>query len=572
MQVMAFNHDGVVEKRDQREDGQFTVKVDTSCPLFDGLDAEQSVLLTHGDSVVSLGEGWKVTATSGDLISAISCESRSLYGVQFHPEVDLSVNGKQMLENFLYKVALFKGDFTMEDRHQKALDYITSRVGDKKVLVLVSGGVDSSVCAALLNEALGSERVIPLHIDNGFMRKGESQKVVEALSKIGMHVTRVDASQDFYNATTEVKNSKGETYIAGPLNKAVNPEEKRKIIGDTFMRVAQREIEKLNLKADEVFLAQGTLRPDMIESGSAEVSSVADTIKTHHNDTNLVRELRALGRVIEPLSDYHKDEVRDLGRQLGLPEELVIRHPFPGPGLSVRIICAQEPYICDTFESTNQLLKSIVSGGGSESEVVTSSLKPQEVPVLKQIQEEKKIRATLLPFKTVGVQGDGRTYSHPCALTSTDEKPDWVQLFMLAKLIPRLCHNVNRVVYVFGSTLEKEYREIVPVLLTPENIALLQEADGVVNKVLLERNQVKCIAQAPVILFPFGEDEGSTQLSIALRTIITNDFMTGSAAQPGIDICAEAISEIAEKVLAIPGVKRFAYDLTSKPPATTEWE
>ena len=178
-----------------------------------------------------------------------------------------------------------------------------------KILVLVSGGVDSSVCAALVTRAVGAERVIALHIDNGFMRARESALVHDSLAPLGLNLRTIDASAEFYNGVTQIKRRDGTQYSAGPLKEVVSPEDKRKIIGDTFMRVTETQTNALNLRAEDVFVAQGTLRPDLIESASALASGKADAIKTHHNDTELVRALRAQGRVIEPLKDYHKDEV-----------------------------------------------------------------------------------------------------------------------------------------------------------------------------------------------------------------------------------------------------------------------
>lgn len=465
----------------------------------------------------------------------------------------------------MFNIVGLEGSYTIEDRHATALKYIRDTVGSKKVLMLASGGVDSTVCCALLNEALGSDNVIAIHIDTGFMRKNESEKVEKALSNIGLHMKVINAREVFYNGTTEVS----EGIITKKLNETVNPEEKRKIIGDVFMHVAEKEIQKLGLDPENVILAQGTLRPDLIESGSKIVSSSADTIKTHHNDTNLVRKLREQGRVIEPLKDYHKDEVRALGKELGIPDHLIDRHPFPGPGLAVRIICAEQPYIDDSFNSTNSVLNHIVRGNEDEIEQnIQIYLKEHEIELLKEIRHTKKIFANLLPVKTVGVQGDCRSYHYLCSLTST-EKPKWEQLFVLAKLIPRVCHNINRVVFIFGKPIEEPITTISPILCTPQNITLLQEADDIVTQVLYESNETKNIAQAPVILFPIGNNG---KKSIAMRTLITNDFMTGAAAIPGVELKEETILSIYEKIKNLENVEYFAYDLTSKPPATTEWE
>jgi GMP synthase (glutamine-hydrolysing) len=295
--------------------------------------------------------------------------------------------------------------------------------------------VDSTVCAALLNQALPSDRIFALHIDNGFMRKDETKKVVKALESLGLRLTVIDATETFLNSSSEIKGVKTK-----PLHVTTNPEEKRKIIGDTFMRVAEQEIAKLGLQPSEVFLAQGTLRPDLIESASALASSKADAIKTHHNDTELVRELRKQGRVIEPLKDYHKDEVRELGRKLGLAEELVMRQPFPGPGLAIRILCTEKPFIDNSFQETNAQLQAFLQSHNNRTRAVMQKLSEE-------YGDFSGISATLLPIQSVGVQGDGRSYRYVAALSG---EQDWDKLFALAKVIPHIFHNINRVVYVFG--------------------------------------------------------------------------------------------------------------------------
>lgn len=537
MQLISHLGGGKVSKTQRREDGPCSIVVNSSSTLFRGLEQNQEVLMSHGDSVIEVPEGYKIIARSNGLIAGIENPKDKLYGVQFHPEVDLTVNGRIILGNFLYGIACFTGSYTIEDRQRKAIDYIKENVGNKDVLVLVSGGVDSTVCAALLAKAIPPEKIHAIHIDNGFMRLDESEKVKTVLDKIGIQLGVVDAAEDFYNGTTILKGKR-----TRPLREIVNPEEKRSIIGDQFMKVSQREIENLGFKPEEVVVAQGTLRPDLIESASQLASGNAATIKTHHNDTLLVRELRGKGRVIEPLRDYHKDEVRILGLELGLPEEIVWRQPFPGPGLAVRIICAEIPYITNDFDRINALLIKYSS---------------------------RDISATLLPIQTVGVQGDGRTYNYLVGLSGKD---DWNELMRMAREIPKEIHQVNRVAYIFGEMVNGPVTDITPTFLQRDVIKQLQLADDIVNRVLFKHNLLRSLSQVPVVSFPVNFEVYGNR-SIAIRTFITNDFMTGVPAKPGRDIPEDALNEMVNGILSgVNNISRVVYDLTSKPPGTTEWE
>ncbi len=297
----------------------------------------------------------------------------------------------QIFKNFLFEIAHCRATFTMGCRIEEAFSTIRSFVKDQPVFVLCSGGVDSSVCAALLTRALPSEQVKLVSIDNGFLRYNESNEIRETLSQFAT-VNYIDASQRFAQAKTYVRakvptssNDKNSTIQRRtsvstsflslfdadilleetlPLNEETDPEHKRKIIGDTFIKVVQEFLRDNHLTFDDIILAQGTLRPDLIESAShlASQSGHADAIKTHHNDSPMVRELRKLNRVIEPLKDFHKDEVRQIGLTLGLHSNVIYRHPFPGPGLAIRILCADEPYMpVEYFSQTSILLKTIIN-------------------------------------------------------------------------------------------------------------------------------------------------------------------------------------------------------------------
>lgn len=542
MQLMSRYMGGNVGNTSRREDGPENITLDAGSSLFSGLSTDQRVVMSHGDSVTHVPEGFKITAQSGELIAAMSHESKKLYGVQFHPEVDDTKQGAQMLSNFLFDIAGLEADYTLEDQEQEAIESIRQMVGDRNVMLFLSGGVDSTVLAALMARAIeDKEKIHAFHIDTGFMRQDESQGVLETLASAGIHVEVIDASEQFLTAST-IDDGKS----TPPLNEVTDPQVKRKIIGDTFVRIREQILSEHGLDDDTV-LAQGSLRPDLIESGSQLASSQADTIKTHHNDTEAVRQLRALGRVVEPLQELYKDQVRALGKKLGLPDELVDRQPFPGPGLAIRIICTQEAQRHGTL-STEQT----------------------QLDTFMEVETGNTVQAHILPIQTVGVQGDHRSYKQLVGLT-TNSPPNWEQLLGLASKIPQHHHAVNRIAYVFGD-VDRQRLGVTRTTLMPEVVEQLRHADAIVTQTLERFNLGRKLSQVPVVLFPVDFGRPGMR-GIALRPFITRDFMTGTAAVPGKNIPEEFLHEVAGRVLTeVPGIARLVYDLTSKPPGTTEWE
>jgi GMP synthase (glutamine-hydrolysing) len=418
----------------------------------------------------------------------------------------------------------------MEDRIRASIDMIRSRVGRAPVVVLVSGGVDSAVTAALLLKALDPDQVHAIHVDHGLMRKDESDAVCENLARLGLkHLLRVNAWDDFYGTAV----AEGERMI-GPLSRTTDPEEKRRIIGSLFVQVVDRAARELGL-GDGVFLAQGTLRPDLIESGNPDVSGYAHRIKTHHNDVDLIREARARGRVIETNWDWHKDEVRDVARRLGVDERVAARQPFPGPGLGIRMICSEGRDVVSAEQA--RLLAARLAGTGFEGSVV--------------------------PLRTVGVQGDNRSYRY-LAVLARASRPDWETLARLGGDIPNRLDFVNRIAYVLDGSLTRA--EVFPALLSRQALDLLREADAVV-RAELDRPPV---SQTFPVLLPFGHDR---RYSLAIRAIITRDYMTGRPAWVGRDLEPSTLDRLAALLRkAVPAIDLILYDVTGKPPATVEWE
>lgn len=539
MQLINKHFGGTVAPGTLKEYGETQIRVDPSCSLFAGLEPLQTVLMSHGDVVAEPAPGFAVVARSASVIAGIADEERRIFGVQFHPEVDLTEHGVEMMRNFLFRICRCSGSYTIEDRIERAVADVRKTVGKRDVFVFVSGGVDSSVTAALLARALPASQIHAFHIDHGFMRKGESEAVCEALRAAGVPNLRlVRAAEDFFNGYTVVDGRE-----VGPLTEVVHPEDKRNIIGDVFMRVMERELAREGLNLEESFVALGTLRPDLIESASREVSSSASKIKTHHNDTELVRRQRERGLVVETNKDWHKDEVRQVARLLGLPPAIAERTPFPGPGLAVRVLCADGPVYPSDRRSAERAVARLAAQGGYEG--------------------------CVLPVRSVGVQGDGRSYSNVAALSGG--RFDWAALRELAREIPNRVHSVNRVVYVLNKALGAPRLAVTPTRLRPEVVEQIREADWVVNRILEREVPHGVISQIVNVLVPL-DTEGRGRRSVVLRWFVTRDFMTGRPALIGEEVPLEVLQKVVGALETFDWLDLVAYDLTSKPPGTTEWE
>ena len=411
-QLMCHMLGGKVASCDVREYGEIEVHISASAPIFDGLDERETALMSHTDQVVGLPAGFRVIAnTENCAVAGMACDEKRFYGVQFHPEVEHTRRGKRLIRNFLYSVCGAVGDYTMSDFIKRQVEAIRAQVGSEQVLLGLSGGVDSSVCAAMLSHALPGQLTC-IFVDHGFMRKNEGDEVEEAFRGRKLNFIRVDASDRFLEA----------------LKGVTEPEEKRKRIGKLFVEVFREEAEKLGKIG---FLAQGTIYPDVIESGALNSA----TIKSHHNVGGLPKDIGFLG-LVEPLRGLFKDEVRVLGRKLKLPAALVDRQPFPGPGLAIRVIGEVTREKLDILREADAIFR-------DEMSRVRSRCAQQYFAVLTNV-------------RSVGVMGDFRTYSYACALravrTSDFMTCEYAKLphTLLERVSTRITNEVpgiNRVVY-----------------------------------------------------------------------------------------------------------------------------
>ena len=537
MQLMSDHFGGIVDSNIVKEYGQNEIWIDNTSLIFDGMSEKQNVLMSHGDTVKNVPNGFKIIGKSGEAIAAIGNEEKKMYGLQFHPEVDLTEEGIKILENFIRKVAKYKDFYALDDRIETSIKEIRKKVGDNKVVVLVSGGVDSAVTAALLIKALNPDNVYAIHIDSGFMRKNESDIICENLKKLGLkNLIRENAKEMFFNTIVEVEGKK-----IGPLVDTIDPEEKRQIIGEIFIKIANNVIERLGLNPESTFIAQGTLRPDLIESGNPEISGFAYKIKTHHNDVAIVREARKKGLIVETNSDWHKDEVRKVARMLGLEESIASRQPFPGPGLAIRLLCHDK----------------------NEEVIITK----EEIDKINEIVNQKGEKAQIIPIKSVGVQGDARSYKNLGILYGNGIELDWNKVTTVAKQITDSINTINRIGYILNVKDVNKKIECFNMKINDECVELLRELDKIVTS-NLEKSRVN---QTFAVLLPIGITK---KYSVAIRTFVTNDFMTGKPGGIGLEVdktmLEKTIKEIEDNFS--DKIEFIIYDVTSKPPATCEWQ
>jgi GMP synthase (glutamine-hydrolysing) len=506
-----------------REWGRADLQIQGDHVLFSGLEASERVWMSHYDSVASVGPGFQelgytVTGGGEHRFAAIASDSLKRYGFQFHPEVDDTVHGTEMISNFVFEICKAEKSWSMDQYLDEEVVRIRKQVGDESVFLLVSGGVDSTVSAVIIGQALGPDRLHLLHIDNGLMRKDESAQVLKLFEGMGLseHLHFVDAS---------------ETFLAA-LSDAVEPEVKRRIIGDTFVKVFQDKGRELQI--EDHLLGQGTIYPDTIETGGTQR---ADVIKTHHNRVPIIEKMIAEGKVVEPLAELYKVEVRELGERMGIAHDLLWRHPFPGPGLGVRLLCNTGVPDREGFETAEPLLAGYGDRFGLE--------------------------ALLLPIRSVGVKADLRAYEHPVLLTGM---APWDDLIHVASAITKEVPGINRCIWNLSAEAPATAQPL-EAGVTRERLDLLREADHIVMEALKEHDLYDSIWQCPTVLVPLqlGENPGEM---VVVRPILSERAMT---ARP-FPLPVPILEEIRDKIMALPGVSGVALDITSKPPGTIEWE
>lgn len=506
LQLMAYLLDGRVSKGVKGEYGLAILDVLSPGALFDGIGQAQQVWMSHRDTVAGLPSGFRLQATTPTCaIAAMSDEARKLYGVQFHPEVVHTHKGRELLHNFLFPIAGCVKDWSPRGRVAELEESIRETAAGRNIFFFVSGGVDSSVAYTLCLRALGPERVHGVYVDTGLMREGETEFVESVFASLAAGTFAVErASAKFLGALAGVR----------------DPEKKRHIIGEQFVRIQEEILESGHYLDGNWILGQGTIYPDTIESGG---TAKADVIKTHHNRVPGIQRLMEAKRIVEPLTSFYKDEVREVGRELGLPEELLARHPFPGPGLAIRCLASE----------TSLPLESVPGGW-------------------------------IIPVRSVGVQGDSRSYRHVVAL-DVFPSPEADLQADAAELINRTM-GVNRAVALVASHRPIGELMVLESTLDEDRLERLRRADAIVRQVCASSGFENKVWQFPVVLIPVGDK--SRPDSVVLRPVDSVDGMTAQS----VTMEEALLRGLADELLEVPGIVAVFYDLTHKPPGTIEWE
>lgn len=513
---------GTVIQEHVREYGLAALSIIASDPLFQDVPSDSMAWMSHGDTVTALPPGFRCLAqTETCNVAAIADVDKRIYGIQFHPEVTHTQHGMAILRNFVFHICQAKPTWNPASLKDKLIEDIRDTAAGRKVYFLVSGGVDSNVAYALCAQALPPDQLEGLYVDTGFMRKNESEQLRQAFERLGLpNIRIIDDSERFLAA----------------MQDTIDPEEKRQRIGPLFIDIQQELVGAIEHENQDWVLGQGTIYPDTIESGG---TAGADVIKTHHNRVSIIAELAAQNRLLEPLKEFYKDEVRALGDALGLPPDLVNRHPFPGPGLAIRALCSDR-------HATSMRHDGIAA-----------------------ICREVGLDGCVLPLKSVGVQGDNRSYKNVAVITGS------ATLETLGQVSTRITNGyqeVNRVIYCLDANVDLGALQVHDALLTATRLDMLREADAIAHQLLHDHGLEHQIWQFPVVLIPVSHganghvpDRGET---VILRPVYSVDGMTAEFAKLPLPV----LQEMARTIGQLPTVDLVCFDVSNKPPATIEWE
>ena len=541
--VLQTGYNGKAKKALVGEFGFATLELNQNvkCPLFEEIASPQQVWMSHQDAVVKPGDGFETVGSTKDCeFAALQNLEKKRFSLQFHCEVKDTPCGNKILENFA-KFCGMEKNWDQDTVLNHIIDSIKNQADDKNILLFLSGGVDSTVAFALLNKALGQKRVLGLHIDNGFMRKNESKKVEEAYKNHGFSNFIVeDASKTFLKAVENL----------------TDPQKKRMAIGENFITVRNEVVAKQKFDENKWLLAQGTLYPDIIESGGTKNSNV---IKTHHNRVDGIQKLIEKGLIIEPLKDLYKDEVRAIGKKLGLEDELVMRHPFPGPGLSINVLCSNGTMTDNDKEEFKKAQEEI-----SKVQLEMFCEKCSE-----------NLEKYILPVKSVGVQGDFRTYRFPSVISFAKTEngfyhlpKKWEKLEAASSQITNSASFINRTIIRLwqNPSVKDEALKLQEGYCTKDRLDQTRDADDIVLTALHKSGWYNKIFQHLTINLPYASSK--ERCSFVLRPLCSEDVMTARFAQLPQNLLMDIVQEISK----LPYVDAIFFDLTNKPPATFGWE